>query len=293
MIKLTIKRIVAVRLSGGLGNQLFQLFAGYAATKASGGNYLYLDCSSLKSYKTKRNLEIKFILNYLDDVEFIYDIPLYIKILFKLRVARIFNSNILNFSFVSTPDKFMRINFKDASILLLDGYFQDPEIFKNCIIRSVLFNKFNNKYSDVLSIYRDSGFELVGMHIRRGDYLKSKEAKIYKIINFDYYDAAVASLKINVNSTRVLIFSDDKEVGLIAAKRYNAIYVDSSSIRLDEEFILLSMCDTIIGANSTFSWWAAYLFMSANKTIYFPANWYLDQKKNLDNKLLINEFQKI
>lgn len=152
----------------------------------------------------------------------------------------------------------------------IEGYFQSEKYFlnvkdeiKRCfsftsnIVNSTKQNK-NGSYKSIIK-----GETSTAVHVRRTDYLK--HPKIYNQLDKNYYGACLESIK---EKGRVLVFSDDinwcREQ---FDKRFE--YITMKPI---ESMYLMSRCSNIIMANSTFSWWAAWIG-SPQKVIY-PKNWF-------------------
>ena len=111
----------------------------------------------------------------------------------------------------------------------------------------------------------------VALHIRRGDYLKS--VHIVGVIPLDYYRTCVKELKKAYPDIVAFIFSDDinwvrENLKLEVPTEY---VKDCESD--NEEFFLMSLCKHTVIANSTFSWWAAWLNPNPDKKIFAPSPW--------------------
>jgi hypothetical protein len=103
-----------------------------------------------------------------------------------------------------------------------------------------------------------------------------------------YYEGAIKRF----SSDRLyLIFSDDYEFADKLAKKINGINVNVLNLSLADEFSLLAYCKDYIIANSTFSWWAAYLGYDSTKRVISPLNWYNSSQKNINNSLLMPYFE--
>ena len=118
----------------------------------------------------------------------------------------------------------------------------------------------------------------VSIHIRRGDYLSSGTIDTHGICNKDYYFNALSHLK-NIgelnDDTCFYIFSDDipwcRENLSFGEKM---IFMDSFQEQPEMDIYLMSKCKSNIIANSSFSWWGAWLNESKNKTVIAPIQWF-------------------
>ena len=119
----------------------------------------------------------------------------------------------------------------------------------------------------------------VSIHIRRGDYLLSRNNALAKLKN-DYYLKALVDNFTPIKDYVFLVFSNDIEFAKTQLEGDNLYFVepkgiDSYSYTSSEkdDLALLSLCDHHIITNSTYSWWGAYLSKSPNKKIICPTNW--------------------
>ena len=104
----------------------------------------------------------------------------------------------------------------------------------------------------------------VSIHIRRGDYVNNAH---HNLCDLNYYHEAIKYIKSKINNPTFFIFSDDIEWVKENLKIDNAVYVSGSGIKEYEEMILMSQCSHNIIANSTFSWWGAYLNKNYDKIV--------------------------
>jgi glycosyl transferase family 11 len=139
----------------------------------------------------------------------------------------------------------------------------------------------------------------ISVHVRRGDYLHVGMA-----LPACYYDRAIAYMSERFPDATFVIFSDDMEfVRSSLANSLKAIYVEGNGAETAyEDLRLMSVCTHHIIANSTFSWWGAWLNPSASKVVVAPRNWsnipnqdfselYPPQWTLLDNRSLRSEPQ--
>ncbi len=114
----------------------------------------------------------------------------------------------------------------------------------------------------------------VSIHIRRGDFVQNPKTNAYHgVCDLDYYRRAIQYMKATVSHPIFFIFSDDIAWATNNLQLENTIFVSNPEIPDYEELILMSSCKHHIIANSTFSWWAAYLNTSTEKTIVAPKQW--------------------
>lgn len=127
------------------------------------------------------------------------------------------------------------------------------------------------------------GVDSVFVHIRRGDYLKGGTE--LQVLQEEYYVRAQAHLKKNIGAPSYFIFSDD---GAWARKHMRDIFPDSTvvddpELSDEESFMLMSACRHAVIANSSFSWWAAYLTDREDKIVITPKKWQNINMPNTDD----------
>ena len=280
---------LVIRLSGGLGNQLFQISAGLFAAKNSGITSICLDARFISNYETKRNLESGFIFEHFENVKLRSLDNFFISIASRFRLARILDKRIGSFAFISSPAMLFNLNGRQLCSILLDGYFQDPSIASSVKSQGDIFGVLNKTHRHLRDLLPKAYFEYVAVHIRRGDYVSSKNAsKVFKTIPLDYYRSAVKKFPSN---TKFIIFGDDPKAISAFSDEIGGLDAGSLRLNLSEEFMLMTLADHYVIANSTFSWWAAYLGYNESKRIIAPRSWYVDKGRSLNNPLLMQYFE--
>ena len=266
--------MIITKIKGGLGNQLFQ----YATGRAVASHHklpLKLDLTWFETHKLHNGYR-------LDQLSIRADIAT------KNQIFKLKGRNNLLFSalrkggFVKRKSYFKekRNSYFDASIfkhnfIYLNGYWQNELYFSN--IRELLLrelspiNSMNDLGSDYLEHINKSNS--VSLHVRRGDYLNLKNINV---LDVDYYMKAVEYIRKNVEKPTFFIFSDDLEwcknnLGFLDS----FIYVDRTQTEI-EDLKLMSFCQHNIIANSSFSWWGAWLNQNPNKTVIAPKSWHLN-----------------
>lgn len=171
-----------------------------------------------------------------------------------------------------------------------DGYWQHENYFKE--IREILLkeltlkNGFDIKNSNILTQIQNT--ESVSIHIRRGDYVSLN----YNIQDsLSYYYQAINIISEKIKSPTYFIFSDDidwvKENLKINGQ---VIYVNNNEeYQAAKDMLLMSHCKMNIIANSTFSWWSAWLNTNTDKIVIAPKDWI----PNLQSNLLLEEWIKL
>ena len=283
---------IVIRLSGGLGNQIFQLFAGWHAAQFQSSDEIFLDLRFLGKYETIRKFELDFISSHLSNVSILADFSFFPALASRMRFGKILDMTIGPYAFISSPNKLHYLNSSTLSCVVLDGYFQHPKLAPPAIVRLSLFNKLSQQYSYLRhKLTLLPNIAAVCVHIRRGDYVSSKSASsVFKAISLNYYRAAVRSFGADV---KFLVFGDDPLTTSQFAKEVGGVDIATLGLALSEEFMLMALCDHHIIANSTFSWWASYLGYVPGKRVIAPKDWYIDANRSRLNPLLLPHFELI
>lgn len=240
--------MILTKLQEGLGNQLFQYFF----TRSIGDNNYKFDTSFYNSSITRKleltkfkNLKLNFLSVY-DDLQ--------------------------NMEFVLIRDnnKYFDVKSLDPNLnYLFDGYWQNYrylEPIKNLINEELKISDDLIKY-----IYTEYPFieNSISVHIRRGDYVNLQD--YYYLLDADYYNNA---LRLFPKDSNILIFSDDINWCKANIQYPHVFFIEENMLT---EFYMMSMCQNNIIANSTFSFWAAYLNTHLNKKVIAPKNWFKEK----------------
>jgi len=268
---------VILGLMGGLGNQLFQ----YAAARALSlklNSHLVIDLSwFLGDYGRKCSLE-SFILPALYSNQ--YKMALFGFGRFSRRFLKELLRKRLGASIYEEPHFHYDGNFKNIKgSVYLRGYFQSPKYFSGFEDQLRADLKFPSDYPEKLKpiLQRIDETDAIAIHIRRGDYLANKKnIDIYHSQSNQYYFEAVSMLSKSLKNPYCFIFSDDHswvKANLSFDIPYEIVDVNSP----DEPFwdlMLMSRCKHFAIANSSFSWWAAWLSDNSQKMVIAPKKWF-------------------
>lgn len=145
---------------------------------------------------------------------------------------------------------------KYSSNMQLDGYFQSEKYFMH--IREEVLRWFEKAFD----LSRPQRPDTVGIHIRRGDYVGNLN---FPVVPMGYYRKAIDYFK-NLGYTKFMVFSDD--IGWCKPQFPDCEFGEGTE---HEDMLDMSRCAHQIIANSTFSWWAAWLNRSAEKQVIAPA----------------------
>lgn len=168
---------------------------------------------------------------------------------------------------VYTQHGFNYSPIKYSQNMAIDGYFQSEKFFHNN--RNLIRKYFT--FKDYNPPARDG--RICGIHVRRGDYLNYPSHHPTKNLS-NYYNDAIDIIKNEVgNSTIFLIFSDDIEWCKAEFDNRKDLTVFYSEGKSDVEDLLeMTYCDAMIIANSSYSWWGAWL--GNHRTVIAPKDWF-------------------
>jgi len=282
--------MIIVKLKGGLGNQLFQYaFGRLLSIKNNAPVEYYFEETqkgdAQRSYKLKA-FNVKLDIASTDTVKKIeYPFGAISKI---VRKAWRKISNEHNIGYVPAM-----INKTNG---YFDGYWQSYkylEPIKNALLAEIsLKNPIENKYSDIVKNMREKNS--VSVHIRRGDYASdSKTKSVWQTFGLEYYEHAFQIIKNEVQNPTLFVFSDD--IGWAKENLKSDMpmtFVSQPGMQDFEELILMSKCKHNIIANSSFSFWGAWLNQNPSKIIIAPKKWNNVQQKEYRD-LLPQEWIKI
>jgi hypothetical protein len=249
---------------GRLGNQMFQFASavGIARRKRYEVFFPVENCSRFSSNgpidpKTGQTTNVKC------DLLDCFNIPkFYFKPMDELRPSGVYQERDFKFNteVLSLPPN-----------TDLYGYFQDERYFKEDrdLLLSIL--KFKEEFESIAQEFIskvDPKHQKVSLHIRRGDYTLYPDH--HPVCSKDYYQSAMK--KFNSNGIKFLVFSDDIDWCREEFKGDQYIFVDSGSPYSDLR--IMTLCDHHIIANSSYSWWGAWLNTKIDKRVIAPSRWF-------------------
>lgn len=265
-------------LKGGLGNQLFQCSFAYALQKKEGKKVTldltsYLFCKSRKADICKLQLSEVFDICYFPKKLRKYWLC---EILEMMKVKIYKSSQYTKTTFLS--EKIQEINesnyndgIRNFNVAIINGYFQSEiyfSEFRTELLKLIIPNT-GLKPSCVLLEKIKYDKNSVSLHIRRGDYVD-----LGINLALDYYYAALSYLDDKLSGNfKIYVFSDDINW---ARENLQSIQYKTEFIHLEgenssiNELILMSKCRHNIIANSTFSWWGAWLNENPEKIVIAP-----------------------
>lgn len=249
--------IHVVVFKGGLGNQLFE-YSFYQKYLRDGKN--------VKFFFYGNNTHNGFELPKWFDVE-LKEAPRYLQWLYN-RLMPLVRRHIRIPFLLDYEDCF------DGKLrtLFLDGYWQDKKFLEEGLIKFTELN-ISKKNTDVIKLMEENNS--VAIHVRRGDYLLPQFSKIYgNVCTAEYYAKAIEIVNNKIDSPKYFVFSDDIEWVKDILSLSNTIYVDwNKGENSIFDMYLMSKAKVNIIANSSFSYWGAYL-NNIKQIVIYPQRWY-------------------
>lgn len=297
--------MIVSKITMGLGNQMFQ----YAAAKSLALHKkvpLTLDVSAYEGYNlrkfelaeifnlqaeqaTKQDIEkyrikqpLKSLWNALMPFNrmYFYHLPYEMTKVKRtlLQLAETVSPSHKKKTFIEPYYHYNSNFFKTRNDVFLVGYWMswkyfekfDQEIRQDFTVRNNLVSHLSNIENEI----RNS--DSVSIHIRRSDFTSEKNTKLHGIVPLSFYREAIKRIATKYPALRLYIFSDDIHwVKDNFTTEFPVVFVSNDiSKTAFEDFYLMSICKHNVIANSTFSWWAAYLNNNAGKMVIAPKKWY-------------------
>lgn len=268
-----------VRFQGGLGNQMFQ-YALYNRFQSIG----YDTYADLYSYSQTKFKERDFQLSVFGidvrqaDIEDIIHLAANERCYLDVLRLKYFGKK--------TYIKEHELNKFNSQLFEIQegyfsGYWQSEKYFKE--IKNEIRDKFFFR-KDIVGVYGNNEIEqmimedknAVSIHVRLGDYLTN--TKLYGgICTTQYYQRAISYIKGKVSKPTFFLFSDDIELAKSYFRDDKITYVDNNpEIPGYIDMYLMSLCKHHIIANSSFSWWGAWLGQKEDSIIIAPEKWLRD-----------------
>ena len=269
--------MIIVKLKGGMGNQMFQYaFGRHLAIRAQ--TELKLDIGPSPEIFQK-NTAREYSLGHFDiRAGFATEAEVRkLKYPFGIvsKFIRAFEFWILKVQKIGFDPKYLKTK-KDAYV---DGFWHNEKYFidiKETILKDFTLNDpLSIKGAETAELIQRSPETSVSLHVRRGDFAADPGTrKHHGLMTTEYYGGAIQVMKNRVGDIRIFVFSDDiewvKENIPLSDPHH---YVTDPAVPFYEEVHLMSLCRHNIIANSSFSWWGAWLNKNPDKVVIAPERW--------------------
>jgi len=277
-----------VSLTGGLGNQLFGFAFCMELRKRGFKAVLFKPYPDKSKYYGHQGYELSKLFNvkeydgvFSSIATFLLTIFTYIiKIIpprLRLHLYRMIGVYTVSVdeNFIYYPEVF---NFEHAN-QLFRGTWQSQLYFQLAVTEVRNSLKFD---SSILSAKTNeierfiSASNSISIHIRRGDYLSDQYANGFAdVCTMEYYNKAIEYIKSKVEKTHFFVFTDDPTWVNENFQIKNATYVQhNAGSNSWQDMYLMSQCKHNIIANSSFSWWGAWLNANPDKIVIAPTKWW-------------------
>jgi hypothetical protein len=279
------KKVIS-HLIGGLGNQMFQYAAGRALALTTGRD-LELDISDFPRYPLRPFLLDRFQLAARPTSSSNQS-------LIQMRPRDVGKAVRLLLGWKTIKEQQHSYHeIKCGScfrVIYLKGYWQTEKYFAafSDTIRSDFALKSTPAGDNRTLLDRMDDCESVAVHIRRGDYVSNPAAaSFHGLCGLDYYHEAIKQIEARVEHPHLFIFSDDIPWARLHFKTPHPMtFIDHNSTEDPcEDLRLMSACRHFVIANSSFSWWGAWLSENHRKVIVAPRKWFQSDEKDTHDQI--------
>jgi hypothetical protein len=277
--------MIIIQLIGGLGNQMFQYAAGRRLAHHHNTD-LFLDATGF-AYNPLRKYELDvFRINAtFAPLNLLKQVPISRKDAIRLSIRKLYARN-TEFRYVKENG----LDFHEEILSLPDnsylaGYWQSENYFGE--IADIIRKEFSfvNPPSLINQELMEKmmGCNSVSMHIRRGDYVSDPIImEIHGVLGTEYYKKALNVIEEHVKDPQIFVFSDEIPWAKDYIKTHLPLhFIDFNRAEKNyEDLRLMSHCKHHIIANSSFSWWGAWLSNKKNNVVIAPIKWFADKEMN-------------
>jgi len=278
-----------VMIYGGLGNQMFQYALNVALNQKGNKSTISLSTFFYNfHHKNGFDLNNAFKLNLPFSIKFYY---------FLLRFGRIFYQNNISAKilerFITQYQKKTNHIYKEKEEFIYDGNvfkqdsslligtWQAEEYFKDireAVLKEFVFNQPKDSINKKLT-KEIQNCNSVSIHVRRGDYFSADWANTHAVLKDEnYYINSINYLNSKIENAHYYIFSDDISWVKQNLKFKRCTFIEHNTNKYSYiDMYLMSLCRHNIIANSTFSWWGAWLNKNPNKIVVTPKQWLIDK----------------
>ena len=234
--------MITTHLKGGLGNQMFQIAVAYVLALDNDDECAF--------YMGNPNINQGNTAKY------------YATNVFK-NVRELSEDHVNLINYIEPRFNYTPIPYRKD--LVLQGFFQSEKYFK--YHRKEILELFGNR-SQIKYEFENS----VSIHVRRGDYTDPYMTTFHPLLEKNYYNKALAHIESKTKIDHILIFSDDISWCKENFKDARMTFVEGNEDYID--MYAMTKCEHNIIANSSFSWWGAYLNENENKIVCAPSKWF-------------------
>lgn len=291
-----VNRVIIVKFMGGLGNQMFQYAAGRRLALLHNAQ-LKLDIAHLNDPRcnTPRDYALKHLSINAEIATTVETNSLrrkgegQVQRLFSLGLCSSARKRALSRDYREPHFHFDPHFLVATDDCYLDGYWQSEKYFAD--IKDIIHSEFRVIYplrgrnQELAELIRAT--ESFSLHVRRGDYVSNPTtSKYHGICGLKYYELAIELIVEKMTQPRAFIFSDDPEWAKMNLKfSFPTTFICHNGSCCYEDLRLMSLCRHNIIANSSFSWWGAWLNGNSDKIVVAPARWFNNTEIDINDLL--------
>jgi|UniRef100_A0A6C0CTX2 hypothetical protein len=257
--------MITCDLRGGLGNQLFEIITTLSYAIDYNHLFYFENTYTLNNGVTQRhtywNSLLIFLKKHLTETTYIN----------KLTVVKEKSFNYEELPLITPLDN-----------IILEGFFQSHKYFEKNFRKIYDYLQFEVLKKKATSKYNYDYKEFISMHFRHGDYKHLQD--FHPILNYKYYENSLKEIlkKTNNKFQKILFFCEKEDneeieqiIDTLKKKITNCVFIKViDEIEDWQQLLLMSACSHNIIANSTFSWWGAYLNTNPTKIVCYPEVWF-------------------
>ena len=260
--------VISCYLMGGIGNQLFQIFATISYGIDNQRRIIFPYTENLTTGITRPtywNSFLSSLISFTNNTKYT-------------------NNQLTLFHKYTEPDfHFSSIPTSNVNEIILYGYFQSYKYFQHNSTHLYSLINLSQQQSSILNDYSSLFNNLtnnVSMHFRIGDY---KDIQNYHpLLPYQYYENAITKLNHTISNITILYFCEKKDNDTVSTfiQQLQYTFKHIQFVKVDDDIpdwkqlLIMSCCSHNIIANSSFSWWGAFFNQNTNKLVYYPDKWF-------------------
>jgi len=291
--------MIIIRLTGGLGNQMFQYALARHLSIIKKTECL-IDITPY-NWDKLRVFELNDIFSHKIKIADSKDIEKLLKkhkysLLNRIK-RKILGGDFPYYLHSTVKEKHFRFDkniLKVSANSILVGHWQSEKYFlsiKNQIIEYFSFAKEANIYYSQIIKSLSKMENTVSIHVRRSDYLNDKTTLAFHgLCSLEYYENAISYMNSKISQPFYIVISDDIEFCKNNFQNIdNKLFIENNMGADYEDLRLMNLCKHNIIANSSFSWWGAWLNQNPDKIVIAPKQWFANEEMQAQTQDLIPE----
>lgn len=283
--------MIICNLIGGLGNQMFQYACGRALSIRTNQPFR-IAADQFSVYIQHNGFELNRVFNVDTPIATKSDLKSILGWQSSVKIRNIFCRTSMRWACSSRvcaePHFHYWPSIRDWSgPAYVHGYWQSERYFSDVVdqVRDAFRFRLHWNEADLAVRFRMEQQPSASLHVRRGDYTSTKNRDVYAQCDIDYYRAAIKQLCDQIPNLKIFAFSDEPEwvaSQLLPEFREIEIVRHNNGLRSANDMRLISLANHHIIANSSFSWWGAWLNPRPDKIVIAPKLWFVDGKNDRD-----------